>query len=81
MYQLEASYFSDSIGDEDSEAPTYLDMLRHNTDVIVAALSTEKAEKADAETPEKEGSDWIIWIAIAVLFLGAFVWVLRNVKM
>jgi len=31
--------YSDSIGSKDSPAPTYYDMLKHNTDVIVAALT------------------------------------------
>lgn len=31
--------YADSIGDKDSPAPSYYDMLKHNTDVIVDALS------------------------------------------
>lgn len=31
--------FADSIGDENSAAPTYYDMLKHNTDIIVNALT------------------------------------------
>ena len=73
--------FADSIGDKDSEAPTYLDMLRHNTDAIVAALSGAiNGESAQAHDPEASSSNWIIWLAIGVLFIGAFVWVLKNVK-
>lgn len=33
--------FADSIGDEESEAHSYYDMLKHNTDIIVNALSQE----------------------------------------
>lgn len=74
--------FSDSIGGKDSEAPTYLDMLRHNTDVIVAALSNTTDEDEQAEN-EADGasSNWMIWIGIAALFFVAFYWVLKNVKM
>lgn len=31
--------FSDSIGEKDSEAPSYYDMLKYNTDLIVGALA------------------------------------------
>jgi ABC-type Zn uptake system ZnuABC Zn-binding protein ZnuA len=38
--QIGGKLYSDSIGDEDSPAPTYYDMLKHNTDIIVSALSS-----------------------------------------
>ncbi|MEK7254343.1 MAG: zinc ABC transporter substrate-binding protein, partial [Bacteroidota bacterium] len=41
--------FSDSIGDKNSPAPSYLDMLKYNTDVIVAALSKEPEQAAKTE--------------------------------
>lgn len=37
--------FADSLGDEDSEASTYLDMLRSNTDKIVEGLSIISEEE------------------------------------
>ena len=37
--EIGGSLFSDSIGGPDSEAPTYLDMLRHNTRTIVRGLT------------------------------------------
>ena len=40
--QIGGKLYSDSIGDKDSPAPSYYDMLKHNTDVIVAALSAPK---------------------------------------
>jgi ABC-type Zn uptake system ZnuABC Zn-binding protein ZnuA len=73
--------FSDSIGDEDSEAPTYLDMLKHNTDVIVAALTGDyEGDTTEENKASDENKDWIIWLAIGLLFIGAFFWVLKNVK-
>ena len=37
--EIGGELFADSIGDKDSDAPTYYDMLKHNTDVIVKALA------------------------------------------
>ena len=47
-----ASTYSDSIGEKDSDAPTYLDMLKFNTETIVNALTAEKSEP----TPEEKES-------------------------
>ncbi len=62
--------FSDSIGDKNSEAPTYLDMLKHNTDVIVKALSTEANE---SKTTEEKGVNWLLWVVIGAMLVGGFV--------
>ncbi len=62
--------FSDSIGEKESEAPTYYDMLKYNTDVIVAALSAEKTEPA----PEKSGDyNFVLWIVLGFILVGGFV--------
>ncbi len=49
--EIGGELFADSLGDSDSEAPTYLKMLRHNTDVIYNALSGVKIyeTKIDAD--------------------------------
>ncbi len=71
--EIGGQLYADSIGDEESPAPTYIDMLKHNTDVMVAALSREssreKALTADGET----GSNWLLWGIIAGLLIGGFV--------
>ena len=71
------SLFSDSIGDENSDAPTYLDMLKFNTDTIVEAL-TQTA--APAQVPEEEGSSWLKWSVLAILLLGGFLIVWKKVS-
>ena len=57
--------FSDSIGDKDSEAPSYLAMLRYNTDTIVEALSREAKvnDKSDAFS-----MIWLILIPLVIVF-------------
>lgn len=47
--------FADSIGDPDSEAPTYIDMLRHNSEIIVAALSGKSIQKTKIDSDVKHG--------------------------
>lgn len=60
--------YADSIGDKDSPANSYVDMLRHNTDVIVQALT---ATTDSADTTEKEGSTsaWLYGIIVVAALL------------
>ncbi len=60
------SLYSDSIGDEYSEAPTYLDMLLHNSKTISNALSKTKIQES-AEYPTSGESP----LAIMLVFIGA----------
>ena len=58
--------FADSLGDEESGADTYINMLKHNTNTIVQGL-TGKLQMAD----KKESFDAFI-ITVILLFLVAF---------
>jgi len=60
--------YADSLGDKDSPASTYIDMMRYNTQTIVKALSSEEGEL----TPETgEGFNWgMIGALIGILVLG-----------
>jgi len=70
--------FSDSIGDKDSEAPSYLDMLRYNTDVIAQALSSSATQNEPARTV----SLWWMWLIPGLFLLGiASFFYLRSKKM
>lgn len=72
------SLYSDSIGDKDSPAPTYFDMLKYNTDVIVKALS-RKVEAKTAEAPEGSNNALLYGI-LGALFLGAFFFVYKSMS-
>ncbi len=77
--------YADSIGDEDSPAPTYLDMLRHNTDVIVSALTQEKSkgEKPNDSGAREAGStvnNWWLLGVVGLLCLGGFLLVMRKLN-
>ena len=62
--------FADSIGEEDSGAGSYYDMLKHNTDQIVNGL-TKTAEVA-AQNKNIKSPSWMLWVGLAVLLLGGF---------
>jgi ABC-type Zn uptake system ZnuABC Zn-binding protein ZnuA len=62
--------FSDSIGDKDSPAPTYLDMLKYNTATIVAAL-TKEVDKTELANESRGSNPWL-YIVLGVLLVGGF---------
>ncbi|MEM6299337.1 MAG: zinc ABC transporter substrate-binding protein, partial [Bacteroidota bacterium] len=72
------SLYADSIGEKDSDASTYHDMLKYNTDVIVKALS-RKVEVKAAEAPTEKGNNYLLYGILGVLFVGAFFFVYRSV--
>lgn len=60
------SLYSDSIGDEDSEASTYLDMLLHNSRTISNALSKTKVKESIDQPISGESP-----LAKILVFIGA----------
>ncbi len=61
--------FADSLGDENSEGSTYTSMLKHNTDVIVNALSKEIY--AHTKGDQKNSTlDLLIYALLGVVMLG-----------
>ena len=62
---------------EDSDAPTYIDMLKHNTDVIVAALSRESNVGKPATPADESSNNWLLWGIIAAILIGGFVLMMR----
>jgi len=72
--------YADSIGDKDSPAPSYLDMLKYNTDVIVKALTRPLQEGTALTTTEEDsGSNWWLWGVLGVLLIGGFLLVARMI--
>ncbi len=68
--------FADSIGDKDSDAPTYIDMLKHNTDTIVRGLLMENL--AVTEQQKTPVSTYWLYALIGLLFVGGFYIVVRK---
>jgi len=76
--EIGGELFADSIGDKDSDAPTYIDMLKHNTDVIVKALTRESNQTAEPLPADTEGgNNWWLWGILGLLLVGGFVLMLR----
>jgi len=68
--------YSDSLGDKDSPANTYLNMVRHNTDVIVNGLTSKNETSTQAGS--KNNSKWFIWMGIVFLASFFLMWMLRK---
>lgn len=56
--KIGGSLYADSIGDKNSPAPTYHDMLKYNTDVIVSALSSSHEQSTHLEEKNTRSSWW-----------------------
>lgn len=73
--KIGGSLYSDSLGDKESPAPTYYDMLKYNTTTIVNAL----AQAVDAnEEPVEDNTNYMLYLALAVLLIGGFVLVAKK---
>lgn len=70
--------YSDSLGDKNSPADTYINMIRQNTDVIVnGLLGTSNEISADGKT-SKSTSKWFIILGIVFLAGILLMWLLRK---
>jgi ABC-type Zn uptake system ZnuABC Zn-binding protein ZnuA len=59
--------YADSIGDKDSPAPSYYDMLKHNTDVIVNALSAPNTYQD--QTSKSSGNTLYLYAFLGILMV------------
>lgn len=73
--------YADSLGDEQSPASTYIDMLKHNTTVIVKALSQPRAIDTTAEEAGEKGlNNFILYAVLGILLIGGFFWLIRKLN-
>lgn len=72
--------FADSVGDADSEAPTYIKMLTHNTDVIVNALTGESIELTKIDKDDTSNNLWIYVGLGAVMLLSLLLIIIKMNK-
>ncbi len=73
--------FADSIGDKDSGGDSYLKMLKHNTDVIVAALkSLKEGSTKTAGDSDNKGESIITYGILALLCIGGFLYVVKKLN-
>ena len=71
--------FADSLGEEEGEAGTYIKMLKHNTDVIVKALSSDEVTTTKIDGDDKSNS-WLIYLIAGVLLLGLMAFIISKFK-
>lgn len=69
--------YSDSLGDKDSPADTYINMIRYNTDLIVKGLTSVPAS-AEEFTGPKDHSKWFIWLGVLFFATILVFWLLRR---
>lgn len=69
--------YSDSLGEPDGAAGTYLDMLKYNTDVIVNGLTSQALGEA-AVPPVRDQSKWFLWLGVAFLAAFFLMWLFRR---
>ncbi|MCB0598664.1 MAG: zinc ABC transporter substrate-binding protein [Lewinellaceae bacterium] len=73
--------YSDSIGNKDSPAPTYLKMLEYNTNTIVAALSRSAEERGIATAGKRPGAGrFVLYGLLGLLLVGGFLLVARRMN-
>lgn len=72
--------FADSLGDKDGPAGTYIGMMRHNTDVIVKALSGKGVTATKIDTDDTSSNIMIYGIigALMLLSLLLFLWKMNK---
>ncbi len=66
--------YSDSLGDKDSPANTYLNMIRYNTDIIVDGLTSSIVITDDAAADQSTRTVMILGIAFCLSALGFYLW-------
>ncbi|MCB0547751.1 MAG: zinc ABC transporter substrate-binding protein [Phaeodactylibacter sp.] len=72
--------YSDSIGDEDSPAPTYLKMLEYNTKTIVAALSRPAGDGPAGKENKGTAARFVLYGLLGLLLVGGFFLVARRMS-
>lgn len=76
--EIGGKLYSDSIGDKDSPASTYLDMLKYNTSTIVNALSKEVEEIK--EDTEEEKNNYGLFVVLGILLIGGFLFMVIKLN-
>ncbi len=71
--------FADSLGEEDSDADTYINMLKHNTDVIVGALSRGEIQETKIDADD-QSQNWLLYGLLALLLIGGLLFMASRIN-
>ena len=73
--------YADSIGDKDSHAPGYTEMLRHNTDTIVKALMGEQDSiDVDHEHDSENNTNLWLYLLAGLLLVGGLLLAIAKIN-
>lgn len=74
--------YADSLGDKESPAATYLDMIRSNTDTIVEGLKGGATDKSDEVDSEKKGgiSNLVLYGIMGLILLGGMLLLIKKLS-
>lgn len=73
--QVGEQLYTDSLGDSISVANTYINMLKHNADVIVKGLTASESREVRANS----SFHYLLWIVI-VAMISMYIYVVKNIK-
>ena len=71
--------YADSLGDEDSEASTYLKLLTHNTDVIVNALTGTSIKSTKIDSDDTSNNLWI-YVGLGAMMLLSLLFLVVKIN-
>jgi len=79
--EIGGKLYADSIGEKDSPANSYINMLRYDAETIVKALSRETALHAEEnKAPESSGSNYLLFGLLGLVFLGSLVFLFKKLS-
>ncbi len=71
--------YADSLGEKDSEAGTYISMLKHNTDVIVQALAYGKTSNTKIDE-DQDQNNWLLYGILGLLLIGGLLFMMIRLN-
>lgn len=78
--KIGGALFSDSIGDKDSDAPTYLDMLEYNAKTITQGLTSAANNPAEEEEKKPGFANYFLWGVLIFLLVGGMLLMIRKLN-
>lgn len=72
--------YADSIGEEGSNADSYYDMLKFNTDQIVSGLTGAGGDDVKVSDGKVRTPSWMLWAVLALLMIGGFLILTKSLS-